>query len=132
MTPLILLIMEIEEIFKKINNKDISFGNHKEELRNLLLSRDYFNERKDYWDWRLIFGSLSFSCLLIVFIFISPTNSGNMAVNLEKNINVNNLGLDEWAGQDVKVYEMVEQETRTLFYFDTRNDVLVHSEVNNK
>ena len=123
--------MEIEEIFKKINNKDISFGNHKEELRNLLLSRDYFNERKDYWDWRLIFGSLSFSCLLIAFIFISPTNSGNMAVNLEKNINVNNLGLDEWAGQDVKVYEMVEQETRTLFYFDTRNDVLVHSEINN-
>ncbi|MDD2757522.1 MAG: hypothetical protein PHV29_02930 [Candidatus Pacebacteria bacterium] len=122
----------MEKLFRKVKNENVSFGNHKSELRDLLLSRDYFSQKSDYWDWKLVFSSLSFSCLLIAFIFISPASSGNMVSSLDKNINVNNLGSGEWAGQDVKVYEMVEQKTKTLFYFDVRNDVLVHSEVNNK
>lgn len=122
----------MEKLFRKVKNENISFGNHKSELRDLLLSRDYFIQKSDYWDWKLVFSSLSFSCLLIAFIFISPASSGNMVSGLDKNINVNNLGSGKWAGQDVKIYEMVEKETKTLFYFDVRNDVLVYSEVNNK
>ena len=122
----------MEELFKKVKNEKISFGNHKNALRELLLSRDYFNEKKDYWNWKLVFSSLSFSCLLIAFVFVFPASSGSMINNLDKNMNVNNLGSGKWAGQDVKIYEMVEEEAKTLFYFDARNDVLVHSEVNNK
>ena len=122
----------MEELFKKVKKEKISFGNHKNDLRELLLSRDYFNEKKDYWNWKLVFSSLSFSCLLIAFVFVFPASSGSMINNLDKNMNVNNLGSGEWAGQDVKIYEMVEEEAKTLFYFDARNDVLVHSEVNNK
>ena len=122
----------MEELFKKVKKEKISFGNHKNDLRELLLSRDYFNEKKDYWNWKLVFSSLSFSCLLIAFVFVSPDSNGSMINNLDKNMNVNNLGSGKWAGQDVKIYEMVEEEAKTLFYFDARNDVLVHSEVNNK
>jgi len=126
--------MKIEKLFKKVNKGNINFGRHKDDLRNLLLNRDYFNKENDCWDWKLTFASLSFSLLLIAFSFVVPSfNGGNMAINLERNINVNNLGSVEWAGQDVKIYEMVEQKTKTLFYFDNRNNVLVHSEVyNNK
>lgn len=68
----------------------------------------------------------------MMFSFAVPLfNNDSMVDSLERNTNVNNLGSVEWAGQDVKVYEMVEQKTKTLFYFDTRNDVLVHSEINN-
>jgi len=131
--PIILLIMKLEELFQKINKENMSFGRHKEELRALLLSRDYFRKEKEQWDWKLSMSSLAFSAFLLIFTSVFPVYSDNsMLSSLEKNINVNSLGSDEWAGQGVKVYEMVEQETKTLFYFDSRNDVLVHSEVYNK
>lgn len=124
--------MEIERLLKENKCNNINFGNHKEDLKNLLLNREYFTKEKEYWDWRLVFSSLSFSLIIMMFSFAVPlSNNDSMVDNLERNINVNNLGLVEWAGQDVKVYEMVEQKTKTLFYFDTRNDVLVHSEINN-
>lgn len=124
--------MEIERLLKENKCNNINFGNHKEDLKNLLLNRDYFTKEKEYWDWRLTFSSLSFSLIIMMFSFAVPLfNNDSMVDSLERNTNVNNLGSVEWAGQDVKVYEMVEQKTKTLFYFDTRNDVLVHSEINN-
>ena len=117
----------MEKLFKKVKNENISFGNHKSELRDLLLSRNYFSQKSDYWDWKLVFSSLSFSCLLIAFIFISPASSGNMVSGLDKNINVNDKQKRKYMISKSKIrsiHSSLAIEANSLSLFDVESSSL--------
>ncbi len=62
----------IEELFKKINKESIVLSEHKNNLKNYLLSSDYFckKEKKNLSDFKLAFGSVVFSVFILAIIFI--------------------------------------------------------------
>jgi hypothetical protein len=132
--------MTIEELFKKVNKERIELNGHKEKLKTVLLKNDYFDSEKEYWDWKLTFSSLAFSALLIIFSYSIPSVGSNNQVapestglytSLEKNNNVSALGPSTYNGESTNVLQMVEDGTRTVMHFNSKN-VLVNSEVYNK
>lgn len=130
-----------EDLFKKVKKDIIRLDTHKEKLKHLLLKDDYFNKSKESWDYKLSFASIAFSAFLIVFAInfsggsaasqgsISASDNETFYTKLERNKNV----VPGVSGSGDNVLEMnVEDNVKTVFYFDQRN-VLIHSEVlNNK
>lgn len=132
--------MTIEKLFKKANNEKIELNGHKERLKTVLLKNEYFDvSEKEYWDWKLTASSLAFSALIVIFSYSVPSVGNNAVVSespglytsLQKVNNVNSLGQDNYNGESANVLKMVEGETETVMYFNSRN-VLVQSQVNNK
>ena len=132
----------VEELFKKVNNDKIELNDHKEKLKKTLLNSRYFtDEAKEAWDWKLSLASLAFSAILIIIAssgnYGMATNNSNIAganqdsafySKLASSRNVSSVS----SGSNDNALQMVEDGTKTVFYFNDRN-VLVHSEViNNK
>ncbi len=132
----------VEELFQKANKDKIELNQHKSKLRSVLMKNRYFNEEKESWDWKLTLSSIAFSSILLVFTLNlaggGSANSGNTATapsnetfyaKLANNKNVSPITTE---GSGTNALQMVEDDTRTVFYFNDRN-VLVQSEVyNNK
>lgn len=62
----------IEELFKKVNKESIALPEHKNNLKNYLLSSNYFSKKEkiSLSDFKLAFGSVIFSVFIISIIFI--------------------------------------------------------------
>lgn len=128
--------MTFEELFKKAN-MEVELNNHQAKLKSVLLQNEYFNEEREVWDWRTFVPSLALSAILIVSSFGLPffsdsqekvSRDSSFYSILSNNKNVSPVA----SGSGTNTLEMVDDSTRTVFYFNNRN-VLVHSEViNNK
>jgi hypothetical protein len=131
----------VEELFKQVNNDKIELGEHKDKLKRALLNSEYFSAKeKESWDWKLSLSSLVFSAIIIAFSVsfnqggYDTTAAAPGAVHdsfyskLSNNVNVSQVS----SGSGENALQMVDDGTKTVFYFNERN-VLVHSEViNNK
>lgn len=122
--------MTFEELFKKANT-EIKLERHKADLRSALLNNDYFNEEREVWDWKTFIPSLALSLVLVGFAFNFSTGTEEKVSNsdtfysiLSNNKNVSPTSQSSGAN----TLEMVDDNTKTVFYFNDRN-VLVHSEV---
>lgn len=128
--------MTFEELFKKAN-MEVKLNGHQAKLKAALLENEYFNEEREVWDWKTFLPSLALSAILIVSSFGFPffsdsqekvSNDNSFYSILSNNKNVSPATQDSGAN----TLEMVDDNTKTVFYFNNRN-VLVHSEViNNK
>lgn len=107
---------------------------HKAGLKSALLKEDFFLEEKDVWDWKVFAPSLALSLVLLAFSFnfsftgrdrVSSVPSFYSVMSNNKNVSP----ATESAGGG-NALQMVDNDTKTLFYFNDRN-VLVHSEVVN-
>ncbi|MFZ3054719.1 MAG: hypothetical protein WA091_01935 [Minisyncoccales bacterium] len=126
--------MTFEELFKKANI-EIKLDGHKDDLKSALLKNDYFNEEREVWDWKTFVPSLALSLVLITFSFNSPVFSDGQKEVSDENtfysILSNNKNISSVTdGSGANILEMVDDNTRTVFYFNSRN-VLVNSEVIN-
>ncbi len=131
--------MNIEELFTKVNKEGIELSGHKSKLRSVLMRNEYFEPEKESWDWKVSLSSLAFSAMLLVFTFglsgsavntsdsaTAPSPNDTFYAKMAKNKNVSPAS----EGAGTNALQMVEDDTRTVFYFNDRN-VLVHSEVYN-
>jgi hypothetical protein len=127
----------VEELFKKVNNNKIELGDHKAKLRRSLLNSEYFSgKEKESWDWKLSLSSLAFSAILIAFSV--SFNQGGYGGAAEAPSGVHDSFYSKLAnsgnvsqvssGSGENALQMVDDGTKTVFYFNERN-VLVHSEV---
>ncbi|MFA5169155.1 MAG: hypothetical protein WC420_00200 [Candidatus Paceibacterota bacterium] len=122
--------MTFEELFKKANT-EIKLERHKANLKSALLKNDYFNEEREVWDWKTFIPSLALSLVLVGFAFNFSTGTEEKVSNentfysiLSNNKNVS----PATQASGANTLEMVDDNTKTVFYFNDRN-VLVHSEV---
>ncbi len=132
----------VEELFKQVNNDKIELNDHKDKLRRTLLNSEYFSgKERESWDWKLSLSSLAFSAILIIFASSGnygtiPSDSNKAGENQEnvfysKLANSKNVSQVS-SGSGENALQMVDDGTKTVFYFNNRN-VLIHSEViNNK
>jgi|GEM_PF-1133712 len=126
--------MTFEELFKKAN-MEVELNNHQAKLKSALLQNEYFNEEREVWDWKIFLPSLALSAILIVSSFGFPFFSDSQEkVSIDSSfysILSNNKNVSPTTqGSGVNTLEMVDNNTKTVFYFNDRN-VLVHSEVIN-
>ena len=113
---------------------DIGMDGHKDKLRSALLENDFFSEEKEAWDWKVFAPSLALSLILVAFSFNFPAGTDVKKVSsdpsfysvMSNNKNVS-PAMESGAGNAL---QMVDNEAKTVFYFNERN-VLVHSEVVN-
>jgi hypothetical protein len=125
--------MTFEELFKKANT-EVKLSNHQANLKSALLQNQYFEEQ-EVWDWKTFIPSLALSAILIMFSFSLPLFSDSQkniaSDNSFYSIISNNKNVSP-SGSGENALEMVDDNTKTVFYFNDRN-VLVNSEViNNK
>jgi|WetSurMetagenome_2_1015567.scaffolds.fasta_scaffold534800_2 hypothetical protein len=122
--------MTFEELFKK-SNIEIKDEKHKESLRQVLLRDSYFDEEREVWDWKTVVPSLALSAVLIASAFNVPFSSSPEKV-AERNTFYSVLSNNENVSpaEGANALQMVDSNTKTVFYFNDRN-VLVNSEVIN-
>ncbi|MFA5086370.1 MAG: hypothetical protein WC468_02160 [Candidatus Paceibacterota bacterium] len=126
--------MTFEELFKKAE-MEIRMDGHKDKLRSALLENDFFSEEKEVWDWKVFAPSLALSLVLVAFSFNLSFTGGevkNSPVPSFYSVMSNNKNVSpatESAGGG-NALQMVDNDSKTVFYFNERN-VLVHSEVVN-
>jgi len=126
--------MTFEELFKKAN-MEVELNNHQAKLKSALLQNEYFNEEREVWDWKTFLPSLALSAILIVssfgFPFFSDSQEKVSSDSSFYSILSNNKNVSPTTqGSGANTLEMVDNNTKTVFYFNDRN-VLVHSEVIN-
>ena len=126
--------MTFEELFKKANI-EVKLNNHQTKLKSALLQDEYFNEEREVWDWKTFLPSLALSAILIVssfgFPFFSDSQEKVSSDSSFYSILSNNKNVSPTTqGSGANTLEMVDNNTKTVFYFNDRN-VLVHSEVIN-
>ncbi|MDD4531512.1 MAG: hypothetical protein PHH21_02270 [Candidatus Pacebacteria bacterium] len=125
--------MTFEELFKKAK-MDIMMDGHKDKLKSALLENDFFSKEKEAWDWKVFAPSLALSLILVAFSFNFPagtdvkkvSNDSSFYSVMSNNKNVS-PAVESGAGNAL---QMVDNDAKTVFYFNERN-VLVHSEVVN-
>ncbi|MFA5310461.1 MAG: hypothetical protein WC386_02115 [Candidatus Paceibacterota bacterium] len=122
--------MTFEELFKKANT-EIKLERHKANLKSALLKNDYFNEEREVWDWKTFIPSLALSLVLVGFAFNFSTGTEEKVSNNDTFYSIlsNNKNVSPATqASGANTLEMVDDNTKTVFYFNDRN-VLVHSEV---
>lgn len=107
---------------------------HKQNLKKALLENDHFEEEREVWDWKTFVPSLALSLVLVAFSFNFSFTGGEEKVSTVPSFysvmsNNKNVSPAEASGAG-NALQMVDNDTKTLFYFNDRN-VLVHSEVVN-
>lgn len=125
--------MTFEELFKKAD-MEVRMDGHKQNLRKALLENDHFEKEREVWDWKTFVPSLALSLVLVAFSFNFSFTGGEEKVSTVPSFysvmsNNKNVSPAEVSGAG-NALQMVDNDTKTLFYFNDRN-VLVHSEVVN-
>lgn len=155
----------IEDLFKKVNKESITLPEHKNNLKNYLLSSNYFlkKEKINFSDFKLVFGSVIFSVFILSIIFIyfssytkpqevADINNFEKEMRTSETLNMNkmlNQAINEketfynkltkkdnvmisqkiWQEQEVVVVEVLENNLKTIYYFNKDKNLLLYSEV---